>query len=229
MHPIECLRSQTPVSHLYILNGQAPANTDLRLYNFANFQIATEGCATSTLLGQLWCSYEITLYKPILGGSTVGQGLLTDKFQLTNPTATNPLGASQVAVNNQLGGVVTATTYTFPPQTLQGEYLFVYNVVGSSASNLVEPLITVSTGLVRTSQWATAAGFDLSSVALAPLSAAGVNNAGMVMSFMVSFNSNIPAQPIRVTWGVAGTLPGGGLGNVFGDLLVTQVSPSVIN
>lgn len=66
-HPIECARLETPTSVLFTRPG--PVTTgDLRLYDWGNFFIATVGMqGSSTNLGELWISYDITLLKPKLG------------------------------------------------------------------------------------------------------------------------------------------------------------------
>jgi len=72
LHPVECAKSQTPVTMLYIRTGPPPANADKRLYDLANFNIAVVGMqnvidsGTFDAIGELWCSYEIELYKPRL-------------------------------------------------------------------------------------------------------------------------------------------------------------------
>lgn len=69
LHPIECAQSQSKFLMLDVRNGPTPSfsTDDLRLYDFANFYIATYGCpGNSTLLGQLWVSYDISFYKCIL-------------------------------------------------------------------------------------------------------------------------------------------------------------------
>ena len=65
MHPVECAKSQTPVSLLWTRNG--PKSGDERLYDLGNFNIATvgmQGAAGSSAVGELWCSYEVEFYKP---------------------------------------------------------------------------------------------------------------------------------------------------------------------
>jgi hypothetical protein len=78
MHPIECSRSESPTSVLS--TRAAPITTgDLRLYDFANFYLATVGMqGTSVNVGELWVSYDITFYKPRLGQVTD----ISDHWQL---------------------------------------------------------------------------------------------------------------------------------------------------
>jgi len=66
MHPIECNRVETPTNVLYTRAG-AVTSGDARLYDWGNFQIATVGMqGASTNIGELWCTYDITLLKPKL-------------------------------------------------------------------------------------------------------------------------------------------------------------------
>lgn len=73
MHPIECAKSQTPVSMLYIRPGNQTTSSanvvgDLRLYDLCNFNLAVIGMQNSGpgFIGELWCTYEVELYKPKL-------------------------------------------------------------------------------------------------------------------------------------------------------------------
>lgn len=226
IHPIECAPNLTAVSsHLYVRTGPVPTGQDQRLYDHANFQIATQGCqANGATLGELWVSYEVAFYKPILGGRASGLDVLTDKFLVVTPAGGVPLGTSQIQTTNGIGGTITiGSVYTFPTYVNQGKFLFVLTAQGTVAANLVEPLITTSVGTAVTSVWASNAGANLNTVAVAPVSGAGVNNANMEMAFIISIGTNA-VLPVFVAFGVAGTLPGGGAGNVFGNLLVTEVN-----
>jgi hypothetical protein len=70
MHPIECNKVETPSHVLYTRSG--PITTgDARLYDWGKFQIATVGMqGASTNIGELWVTYDITLLKPRLSGTT---------------------------------------------------------------------------------------------------------------------------------------------------------------
>lgn len=72
IHPIECKRSQTPVSRKWIRTpSDVIAGSDLRLYDHARVEIATEGIpvgegVTSAKIGELWITFEVCCYKPKL-------------------------------------------------------------------------------------------------------------------------------------------------------------------
>nr|QXP07777.1 MAG: putative capsid protein [Arizlama virus] len=65
LHPIECARSASPLDELYIRTGPVVSGSDVHLYDFANFFIATMGQQGSNInIGELWVTYEIELLKP---------------------------------------------------------------------------------------------------------------------------------------------------------------------
>lgn len=66
LHGIECQRSQTPVSELYIRAFDVPSGKDIRLYDLGRFSIATTGFqGTNVNCGELWVSYDIDAFKAI--------------------------------------------------------------------------------------------------------------------------------------------------------------------
>jgi len=139
-HPIECKPSLTPVSRLYTRTGAVPTSQDQRLYDFANFQIASIGCqAVNAVLGELWCTYEVKLYKPIQTFAA-GSSILSDHIRLTGCTTSQGFGTAASAVygaGSTINGVITSginSTYTFPTTVQQGTYLFVLNYFGSAAA-----------------------------------------------------------------------------------------------
>lgn len=61
-HGIECDPKQRPTELLYVLSANSADQSNL--YSLGNFQIATNGVsAAAVTLGELWVSYDITLYK----------------------------------------------------------------------------------------------------------------------------------------------------------------------
>lgn len=67
MHAIECDAAQTPLSQLYIRTGSVPPGQDRRFYDFAKFQIATDGLQGANVkVGELWVTYCIEFFKPQL-------------------------------------------------------------------------------------------------------------------------------------------------------------------
>lgn len=71
LHPIECSphMSSGPEQRYIRSSNQAG---DLRLYDFGNFQIASIGNQATSVVGELWCSYDVELLNPQL---TIPRGL----------------------------------------------------------------------------------------------------------------------------------------------------------
>nr|QKV51224.1 putative capsid protein [Crucivirus sp.] len=102
IHGIECKRSQTPVSELYIRAFDVPAGKDIRLYDLGRFSIATTGCqGTNVNLGELWVSYDIDAFKAI---EQVPQYLTPfAQYTLNAVDATHALGTSQTVIADEIG------------------------------------------------------------------------------------------------------------------------------
>lgn len=66
-HFIECAKSQSTLSELYVNENPDDITGDPRFYDFGKFTIGTQGMqATNVNLGELWVSYQIRLFKPQL-------------------------------------------------------------------------------------------------------------------------------------------------------------------
>lgn len=69
LHPIECARSQSVLSELYIRTGTVPVGEDVKTYDFGDFYFASQGiplggAGAAVNLGELWVSYQISFLKP---------------------------------------------------------------------------------------------------------------------------------------------------------------------
>lgn len=152
IHPIECKKSLSAQNILYTRGAIAPPpNFDQRLYDFARFQIATEGMqADGGTLGELWVTYEIELLKPQF--SFFG---LTDHFRLNTITTLRPFGTatggSSIAAGGTMGGSMNGNglSYDFPAAITSGQYLFTYTVVGGAVASATLPVITITGGLLQ--------------------------------------------------------------------------------
>lgn len=122
LHMIECARSQTVLSELYVLPaGQnVPSNSDPRFYHLGRFSIASQGLqGTSVTIGELHVTYQVRLLKPKLYDS-LGETIPFTQATLTGASApawTNalPLGnstQSYVFGGNSLGITIDQATST---------------------------------------------------------------------------------------------------------------------
>lgn len=194
IHPIECKKSLTPTEPLYIRTGPVQANADQRLYDLGKFQIATGGNSGSGILGELWCTYEVCLYKPKLVDQD--DDILSGHWSLSTVTGPGPLGTSQLPDSDvTLEIVFTPTTITFPDTLNSGRYLITYNCVGASTAITI-PTITATSGCILVADWAnhTIATFTTET---------GTTSTGLIIMFVLDI-LNFSAV---VTWGGAATIP----------------------
>nr|QKV51306.1 putative capsid protein [Crucivirus sp.] len=148
IHPIECKKSVTAQNILYTRGAIAPPeNFDQRLYDFASFNIATEGMqAAGGVLGELWVTYEIELLKPQF--SYFG---LADHYRMNTITTARPFGTvlgSNIGAGATLGGAIAADalSYRFPPEVTSGKFLVTYSVVGSAVASAHTPSFSITGG-----------------------------------------------------------------------------------
>lgn len=90
MHGVECDTSQTPTPIKYVRDGPVPAGQDAKLYDLGTFQFANQGSPTQ-LLGEIWVSYCVEFFKPILP-QTVGGTIPSATVARSGPTSLAPLG-----------------------------------------------------------------------------------------------------------------------------------------
>lgn len=143
MYPVECDRKDNVLQHLYIRSGSLAANQDLRFNDLGNFQLATVGSQAASVVGELWVSYRVRLYKPSL--STVGNSDIISchygktAFSLT-PTSTNahvfgtPTQPSPTSyeVGSNLAITFGDNTMTFPAALGQGTFCVMLTWWGSN-------------------------------------------------------------------------------------------------
>ena len=81
-HAIECSPNQTTIPLLYTRPNEQPPGTDVRMFDHGVFYLATSGNQVDgQTLGELWVTYDVLLYKPLLG-----EGAASDN--VTAPLAT---------------------------------------------------------------------------------------------------------------------------------------------
>lgn len=66
-HFVETAKGQNVLSNLYVTSNPGNITGDRRFYDFGIFNIATQGMqGTGTNIGELWVSYQVRLFKPLL-------------------------------------------------------------------------------------------------------------------------------------------------------------------
>lgn len=100
MHGVECADGQTILPQRYVRQGDVAAGQDLRLYDLGQFQFATASNPIQNL-GELWVSYCVEFFKPILATVTSVPGI-GEHVSRTGVASATPLGTT---LGYQLGGL----------------------------------------------------------------------------------------------------------------------------
>lgn len=105
-------------------NGVAPVGEDAKSYMIANLQIAVNATQQSGQIGELWCSYKVTLRKPKY---CVTNALCQPFFQAYNVGQFPTLTATQNTSNNTYLNLTPRTSIaTFP--AVAGDFGYVTNI-----------------------------------------------------------------------------------------------------
>jgi hypothetical protein len=203
-HPVECKKSMISNDELYIRKDNQPGTGDLRLYDLGNFFIAVGGQATETIIGELWLTYEVEFFFPVLARG--GSASLTDSIRLLISSSvafgTNtPLCDGNRSINiiknttNMVlkdnyaidGGNMSYTGLTFTPECFGKDYDVVLHWDAQTAVAITFPTTNLqNTGAVAPYNGSTAAS----------------------MTMFGTFSPSQSNQTLAITAGT-GTFPGG--------------------
>lgn len=220
-HPIECKKSLTPGGgELYVRNSAVPANADARLYDLGTFSIATVGMqADSGVAGELWCTFEVELFKPKFNSNWEGS---VDHFWLQGSFGpTYPLGSLTpvLAPGSSLGcrvNVLEKTVY-FPKGIRAGsKFLVTWLSDGSSSVTIVSPVVTPNNCAIIPF-WSN----GTYSIMEAP--AAGSTGHSFIQTFVVTITENTTEDNTWISWS-GGTF---GNGTYVKDLIIEQVNDAL--
>lgn len=214
VHGIECDVAERSVALYFVRSDSINATDSLKWYDFANFQIATQGFqAANVNVGELWVSYTIEFFKPQVAttiGGTV-QGLAIERTGITNAL---PLGTGTNYGRGDLPFSITNTALTL--SGLQDGTLLFFNVtwIGSVAAVIVDPIITFTNATLNTVFYGVATGVPVPGTSTA-----------RYMQFLSIRVNNASLGVVTMTVGAAGTLP---TGTVVCNILVTQIDSSLL-
>lgn len=213
IHGIECALQLTSIPHRYVRTGSVPSNQDLRLYDYGNFQFATQNNSPTVVLGELWVSYCVEFFKPIL---PLDAGGVASSIHITRSAASggNPFGTTTLISNGTIPNSITNTTLTVLVQPAQQYLLSVY--WNGTASTFTNPNPTY-VGLKAQTYFNNDTGANV----FAPNNGVLTTNSSFQVVLVSTLTSSGNAT---ITLGTIGTLPGPG--NV--DIFFTEVTNSII-
>jgi hypothetical protein len=215
IHGVECSPTQTDPSIKYVRNGALATGQDLKNYDWGNFQFATQSNPIQNL-GELWVSYCVEFYKPILT-STSGPSATVLSYH-NSRTTTNagsaPLGTIQVSTSGALTASVSSTALTFTGVAAQKYYVNV-SWSGTTSVTIVPPVVTFTNA---TANMFFRTGND--NYVTSPANP----SATVTRSDYQAIITATAAGNVVVTFGVAGTLP---TGTTTCDVYVTLIDATV--
>lgn len=214
MHGIECATSQTVLPQLFVRSGQPPTGQDLRLYDLGKFQFASQTNPVQNL-GELWVSYCVEFFKPILPVD-VGGNVLSSLNSRGSISAGSPFGTIQFGLSGDLVVFVSPTTISFPAQP-GNLYLLNISWVGSVAGAFALPIVTL-TGLTRLSLYEN----KTTGVERAPNPAVVTTDAVYVNTLRADIDN---PQLVSLSFGATGTYP---TGTTYCTVQVTQYSSEAV-
>jgi hypothetical protein len=215
IHAVECAPGQTVLSELYVRPGGLASNLDLKFTDLGNFQFATQG-NPNQLLGELWCSYNIEFFKPLLPND-VGGNVQSQSNTRNGVSNAAPLGTGVIVSTGDLVdySVPSPLSLSFIGQP-DNFYVIQFSWFGSVSAAFTAPAITYVNAVTQPAFFN-----DANSNVLAP-SAGTVTNSAISVN-MIKCSASTPSL-ITVTLGAAGGLP---TGTATVDILITQVSDNI--
>lgn len=132
IHGIECKINETILPHRYVRSGAVPIGQDLRLYDYGNFQFATQANPVQDL-GELWVSYCVELLKPQLPIDIGGDVSSAHLYKTLVTGGISPLGGNTVTNNGSLAVTTTQTTVSWTAQPQQQYFVtFMWTFAGGA-------------------------------------------------------------------------------------------------
>lgn len=113
--PIECSPAETPIHQQYVRTGSVTG--DQKLYDLATLTVATSGgqAGQTNIVGELWVSYDIELFKPQVPSSITASGSAAYYGVAASWTNTNLFGGLLPSVASTIGITVNSSnTISFP-------------------------------------------------------------------------------------------------------------------
>lgn len=143
LHAFECDPSVRPIPKLFCQKQHRDLAFDARLERLCNMYVGTSGFQASNVnIGELWITYDIILYLPIVQSPSANLGI---HYKLNNSTITTltPLGTDAiniVAANSSNFEISITPTSIIFPKDFSAQVSIFYSVVGSSTLGIVNPL-----------------------------------------------------------------------------------------
>lgn len=195
---LECAKDKTVLPSLYVRTGAVPPNQDQRLYDLANFQLATNGFqGTNVNVGELWVCYQVALRKPKLF-EALGLGIGYNWSTSLGYGNAAPVGSASnwiQSTGNNLVLTFSQTSIQWPQTSIKQTYNVSMYWQGATSQVFTPPALSVTAGMTVTAK------------TNAPTS--GENVTRCMMTILVVINGNTGSILPTLVFGTAGSLPTG--------------------
>jgi len=126
--PVECAPVENPLSVQYIRSGGLNSNQDQKFYDLCSVSIASSGSQASAVVGELWVTYEVELYKPVVSTSTSDNAGNAAHYSFLNNSGSNLGTLAGHTDNIGITYNVNAGSITLPPNQIGSVYqlTFIY-------------------------------------------------------------------------------------------------------
>lgn len=144
--PIECARALNSQTHLYVRSAPTAANQDIRWFDLGKFFVATQNVqGASVRLGQLFVTYQVELFKPIMRTNR----LPTTRTFIANSGAAvssaNPFGTSRAILPGcTFTPIISGATFNYGPDVSSGLYAVSVCWIGSAGAAITYPVLTLA-------------------------------------------------------------------------------------
>lgn len=209
-HPIECDPKENPFNVQYVRSRVVPAGDSVLMYDLGKTTLAVSGQqATGNVLGDLWCTYEIELRKPVVSSTNSSNVATVSALGTASVSVTNSLSLNMTIANNTFPSAVSfgANSVTIAPGTT-GTFCVVIAYPGTTAAAFGTTTIT-------------GAGSSLSPMLGSSNGRANTYSVGTGTSFnTVAFTITNPATTTTLTFSATNLL-----GPVIVHFVMTECNP----
>lgn len=208
--PIECNPKENPLGIQYVRGNNLPAGQDVKLFDLATFTIAAVGSQQASVVGELWATYEVELFKPQYGPAVLTYAD-SARYRLPAVTTTAPLGGTFPTSDYDNMGITFSLLATdfFLPSGSAGSYEIFYQVVGGSAA-VTGPSISLTNASLSNTWPGSATSIN---------TPAGTTTTTFILCFVINVTDS--TLPVRVLLGTGGTLPAPAASGV---LVINQIA-----
>jgi hypothetical protein len=200
---VECSPAETPMRIQYVRSSALSSTEDQKFYDLGTFTIAAQGAQATSVAGELWVTYDVELYKPVIQSPSFNPlDSVYSYWTFGNSfSGAVPFGTSQVQVSNQLGITIVGNSALVFNQV--GVYSILFYWLGGVAAALTMPLRTITN--VASGVTATILGGTYTELGAPPDTTS--TTTVMLRSVVKVYGSVAGDALAQFNLGVAGTLP----------------------